>query len=131
MTDLPMTKADDDLVEHTLTPWHATAKENARLIVEAVNNYDRLRAQLAAAEEELGEWKQAASVEAGLRREFLARTEAAEAQLQAMRKALEAGSFQARQWIRKAKGPRDRAVAIAFESFCNEALRSLTEGAGK
>lgn len=128
MTDLPMTKADDDLVEHTLTPWHATAKENARLIVEAVNNYDRLRAQLAAAE---AQCETLCTSYADENQRLHDRVETAEAQLQAMRKALEAGSFQARQWIRKAKGPRDRAVAIAFESFCNEALRSLTEGAGK
>lgn len=40
-------------------------------------------------EDELAEWKQAASVEAGLRREFLARAETAEAQLASARKALE------------------------------------------
>jgi len=39
--------------------------------------------------DELGEWKQAAGVEAGLRREFLARAEKAEASLGALVKALD------------------------------------------
>lgn len=39
-------------------------------------------------QEELREWKQAAQVEAGLRREFLARAEKAEAELDATLKAV-------------------------------------------
>lgn len=44
----------------------------------------------AEAADEIEEWRQAASVEAGLRREFLVRAEKAEAEIERLRAALEA-----------------------------------------
>lgn len=43
------------------------------------------------------------------------------------KKALSDGAFQARRLIRNSKGPRDRAVALAFESFCKDQQAALTD----
>lgn len=62
---------------------------HARLIVEAVNAYEPLKARLAEVERERDEWKQAAGVEAQLRREFLTKANAAEARIAVLERALE------------------------------------------
>jgi hypothetical protein len=64
-----------DIVERLVDFDHCgvTATERLKMRMDAWNEILRLRAELA-------EWKQAAGVEAGLRREFLARAEQAEGQ---------------------------------------------------
>ncbi|WP_040307877.1 hypothetical protein [Afipia felis] len=57
------------------------SKGVATNITEAADRLESLSQALREAEAERGEWKQAAQVEAGLRREFLARAEAAESRL--------------------------------------------------
>ena len=49
-----------------------------------------------------------------------------QSQIAEVRKALSNAAFQARQWIKNAKGPRDRGIAIAFESFCKEQHAALS-----
>lgn len=48
-------------------------------------------------------------------------------QLVSVKKALSLGAFEARQLVKKSTGPRDRKVALSFESFCKTQQAALSD----
>ena len=86
-------KSSGDIVERTWTPeqfWEFTegrdgefSAQQLRDVMEDVGLVIVPAAEIERLRREVGDWKQAASVEAGLRREFLKRAEAAESALAA------------------------------------------------
>ena len=105
------------------------------MIVEAVNAYEPLKTSLAEVERERDEWKQAAGVEAQLRREFLTKANAAEARVAVLERALESirqygsdtlsgradGGSDDRQWQREAVREMTRRARTALAAEQKEA----------
>jgi hypothetical protein len=71
-----------DIVERLRTKHVFGAREIDQQRQDAADLIESLRAKLREAEEEVAEWKQAASVEAGLRREFATQVEGLRTALQ-------------------------------------------------
>lgn len=75
----------DDLVSRLREPLSQLPGDDDALMERVVSDRDEAATALTEARAEIEEWRQAASVEAGLRREFFTRAEKAESELSTLR----------------------------------------------